>query len=104
VGVEAFHCCSAAGIVHVLMLFRLMTNFGFRAIYRHCAAGAHYPEYGKTPPIRAWKMDLVLMTKSVEINSNILPLDLKGSRLNSKLKTKLNINYSIDQYIEHVMI
>jgi hypothetical protein len=31
-------------------------------------------------------MDLVLMTKSVEINSNILPLDLHGSKLSSKLK------------------
>jgi hypothetical protein len=31
-------------------------------------------------------MELVLMIKSVEINSNILPLDLDGSKLSSKLK------------------
>jgi hypothetical protein len=35
-------------------------------------------------------------------NSNILPLDLQGSKLNSKLKkTKFNINSLIDQCIEH---
>jgi hypothetical protein len=47
-------------------------------------------------------MDLILMTKLVEITSNILPLNLQGPKLNSKLKTKLNINSSIDQCIEHV--
>jgi hypothetical protein len=45
-------------------------NFGSCASYRHCAAGAHFPECRKMPPIREWEMDLVLMTKSVEINSN----------------------------------
>jgi hypothetical protein len=70
VGVEASHCYSAMGIRPVLKLLGLKTNFGSRATYRHCAAGTHYPEYGKTPPIRAWEMDLVLMTKSVETNSN----------------------------------
>jgi hypothetical protein len=68
--VEASHCCSAAGIGPALRLFMLTANFGSRDTYRHCAGGGHYPEYGKTPPVRAWEMDLVLMTKSVEINSN----------------------------------
>jgi hypothetical protein len=49
-------------------------------------------------------MDLVLLTKSMEINSHILPLDLHGSKLNSKLKNKLTINSSIDQCIEHAML
>jgi hypothetical protein len=84
--VESFHCYSAVGIRPDLMFVRLMANFGFRATYKHCTAGVHYPKYRKTSPIRTWEMDLVLMTKSVKINSNILPLDLHGSKLSSKLK------------------
>jgi hypothetical protein len=45
--VEASHCCSAAGIGPVLRLLGLTVNFGSRATYRHCAAGAHYLEYRK---------------------------------------------------------
>jgi hypothetical protein len=86
VGVEASHCCSATGIRPGLRLLGLMADFGSRAFYRYCAVGAHYPECRKTPLIRAWEMDLVLMIKSVEINSNILPFDLHGSKLSSKLK------------------
>jgi hypothetical protein len=67
-------------------LLGLIMNFGSRATYRHCAVGAHYPEYRKSPPIRVWEMDLLLMTKLLEMNSNILPFDLHGSKLSSKLK------------------
>jgi hypothetical protein len=70
--VEASHCYSAAGIGPVLRLLGLTMNFGPRTTYSQCAVGAHYPEYGKTSPIRTWEMDLVLMIKSVEINSNNL--------------------------------
>jgi hypothetical protein len=70
--VEASHCCSAMGIGPVLRLLGLTTNYGSRASYRHCAVGTHYPEYRKTPPIRVWEMDLVLMTESLEVNSNTL--------------------------------
>jgi hypothetical protein len=48
-------------------------------------------------------MDLVLLTKSIEINSNILTFNLHGSNTKLKilkLKTKLNINSSIYQCIE----
>jgi hypothetical protein len=87
VAVEASHCCSATGIGTGLRFFCwLMANIGSRASYRHYAVGAHNPECRKMPPIMTWEMDLVLMTKSVEMNSNILPLDLHGSKLSSKLK------------------
>jgi hypothetical protein len=33
------------------------------------AAGPHYPERGKHPD-QMWEMELVMLTKSVEINSN----------------------------------
>jgi hypothetical protein len=84
--VEASRSCSVVGIGPVLRFCLLTTNFGSCASYRHYAAGTHYPKYRKTPPISAWEMELVLMTKSVEINSNILSLDLHGSKLSSKLK------------------
>jgi hypothetical protein len=72
VGVEASHCYNATGIRPGLRLLGLMVN---RVSYRHCVTGGHYPEYRKMSPIKTWEMDLILMTKSVEINSNISFLD-----------------------------
>jgi hypothetical protein len=61
---------------------------------------------GPTPPlikglssIRAWGGGLGPFDQAhLEINSNILPLDLHGSILNSKLetKTRLNIHFLTD--------
>jgi hypothetical protein len=79
-------------------------NLGSHAnnvLYRVLHGGAHYPQFG-APPIRDVRDGLYPRDQILEINSNILLLDIKGSRLNSKLKTKLNINSSIDQCIEHV--
>jgi hypothetical protein len=61
--VESSHYCSV-GLDPISCSLGFTANFGSHATYRHCTAGAHYPEYRKSPPIRAWEMDLVLMTKS----------------------------------------
>jgi hypothetical protein len=79
-----------------LFLGRWLTtvNFGSRTSYSHLQRGPTTQKHGKTLSIRAWEIDLVLLTKSVEINFNILPIDLYRSKLNSKIK--LNINSSIN--------
>jgi hypothetical protein len=56
--------------------------------------------------IRAWGGGLGPFDQAhLKINSNILSLDLHESILNSKLETKirLNINFSMDLCIEHVV-
>ena len=46
-------------------------------LYVCCATGAHQPSTGWAPPIRARvKARLVRWAQTVEINTNILPLDL----------------------------
>jgi hypothetical protein len=68
--VESCHCCSAAGIRPDIMFVRLMTNFGSHTTYMHCATETHYLEYRKMSLIRTCEMNLILMIKLVEINSN----------------------------------
>ena len=63
------------------------TNFGLCApdphlffLYVCCATGAHQPSTGWAPPIRAGvKARLVRWAQTMEINTNILPLDLISS-------------------------
>jgi hypothetical protein len=80
-------------------------NLSLRAyaiLYRVLHGGAHYPQFGGTLNQGVVGDGLGSHDQVLEINSNILPLDLHGSRLNLILKTKLNINSSIDQCIEHI--
>jgi hypothetical protein len=68
VGVEPSHCCSATGIRPILRLLGLVNDLWFVCLLLALTVGAHYTKHGSTPPIRAWEMNFVLLTKSVEIN------------------------------------
>jgi hypothetical protein len=76
-----------------------VVNFGSCALsYRRCG-GAHCPLIEEIAPDQDEELDLVPCGPSLlEINSNILPLDLHGSILNSKLetKTRMNIHFPTD--------
>jgi hypothetical protein len=71
----------------------LAVNFDSRALsYRHCG-GTHCPLIERIAPDQGGELDLVPCGPSqLEINSNILPLDLHVSILNSKLEIKIRIN------------
>jgi hypothetical protein len=74
-------------------------NIGSRAHYIDAGGGAHCPLIEGIASDQSGELDLVPCgLSSLEINSNILPLDLYGSILNSKLETKtiINIYFSTD--------
>jgi hypothetical protein len=74
-------------------------NVGSRAHYIDAGGGACCPLIEGIAPDQGGELDLVPCGPSpLEINSNILPLDLHGSILNSKLetKTRMNIHFSTD--------
>jgi hypothetical protein len=79
--------------------FLVEVNLGSCVHYIGVSGGAHYPLLEGIAPDQGREVDLVPCGPSpLEINSNILPLDLYGSILNSKLetKTRLNIHFLID--------
>jgi hypothetical protein len=68
-------------------------NVDSRAHYIGAGGGAHCPLIEWIAPDQGGEFDLVPCGPSpLNINSNILPLDLHGSILNSKLKIKIRIN------------
>jgi hypothetical protein len=79
--------------------FLVRVNLGSRAHYIGADDVAHCPWIEGITLDQGREVDLVPCGPSqLEINSNILPLDLHGSILNSKLetKTRLNIHFSTD--------
>jgi hypothetical protein len=74
-------------------------NVSSHAYYIDVGGGAHCPLIEGIAPDQGGELDLVPCGLSpLEINSNILPLDLHKSILNSKLETKIrmNIHFSTD--------
>jgi hypothetical protein len=74
-------------------------NVSSRAHYIDAGGGANCPLIEGIALDQGGELDLVPCGPSpLEVNFNILPLDLHGSILNSKLetKTRMNIYFSID--------
>jgi hypothetical protein len=74
-------------------------NVGSRAHYIGAGGGTYCPLIERIALDQGGELNLVPCGPSpLEITSNILPFDLQGSILNSKLKIKIrmNIYFSID--------
>jgi hypothetical protein len=86
-------CHRGSDPLNSVLFFWLGVNVGSRAHYIGTGGGAHCPLIEGIAPDQDREVDLVPCGSSLlEINSNILPIDLHVSILNSKLKTKIRLN------------
>jgi hypothetical protein len=97
----ASHHCGVIGdrTLYVCVLYTTVINFGSHVHYIGADDGVHCPVIEGAAPNQGMGGRLgTLWPSPLDINSNIPPINLHGSILNSKLETKIRLSIYFSAY------